>query len=141
MGDLKKINLEEAWEHCSHHREEIMKSKFCACFYCLKVFPRKEIEEWTDWEEDDTPKTAICPKCKVDAVLGNASGLPIRDTGFLEAMYERWFECGVTLTAEESRTLTQEEIHKRLEEARKDYPKYYTEISYRNNKGIDDESS
>ncbi len=61
----------------------------CGCFYCLKTFPPSEIEQWTD--EPNGGSTAICPKCGIDAVIGDASGYELNDQ-FLFAMHHWWFE-------------------------------------------------
>ena len=52
-----------------------------------KISPEvaKEIQEWVDGG-----KTAICPKCDMDSVIGESSGFPITKE-FLGAMYKKWF--------------------------------------------------
>jgi hypothetical protein len=79
--------LEAAHRHSARHREAIETSKFCGCFYCERTFEPSEIEFWVDSEQ-----TAICPKCSIDSVLGDRSGLPVTAAAFLKAMHERWFE-------------------------------------------------
>jgi hypothetical protein len=69
----------------SNHRDEILASALCGCFYCCETFSPLEIEEWVD---EDT--TALCPRCGIDSVIGAASGYPI-DKGFLGAMRRHWF--------------------------------------------------
>ena len=76
--------------HSIFHYEEIAQSVFCGCFYCLRVFTREEIVEWTD-EDSSKGKTALCSYCNIDSVLGDKSGLPISDKGFLEEMHSYWF--------------------------------------------------
>ena len=61
-------------------------------FTYLKQMPSpKEIKEWVsgdaDWTKTDT---ALCPKCGVDAVIGESSGYPITKE-FLKEMNEYWF--------------------------------------------------
>lgn len=75
-----------AHEHSSEHRAEIAASEMCGCFYCLAVFRPKEITEWTDGG-----KTATCPHCGIDSVIGNKSGYPI-EPEFLRSMHKHWFE-------------------------------------------------
>jgi hypothetical protein len=71
--------------HAARHRDEVLSSELCGCFYCGKVFPPAEIVDWTDGG-----KTALCPKCGIDSVLGAASGFPV--TGeFLGEMNKHWF--------------------------------------------------
>jgi len=84
MGNAEQ---NEAHRHSSRHREEVMASEVCGCFYCLSVFPPGEIERWIGPEGGDT---AICPKCGIDSVIGSASGLPITEE-FLTRMKRHWF--------------------------------------------------
>ena len=86
---MAEPDLEAAHRHSDHHRAEVEASAVCGCFYCLAVYTPPTITEWVD--EGDGGETAVCPACGVDAVLGDASGLPITD-GFLRAMKRRWFE-------------------------------------------------
>ena len=79
------LDLERAHRHSIYHREEVLKGDRCGCFHCLAIFPSEEIVEWTD-----EGKTALCPKCGIDAVIGSASGLPI-DKEFLKKMEAHWF--------------------------------------------------
>ena len=63
-----------------------MLSEICGCFYCMAAFPPSEIADWID-----EGKTALCPKCGIDAVIGSASGFPV-ERGFLRRMRRYWFE-------------------------------------------------
>ncbi len=47
-----------------YNREVLSEIDFCYCAYCKRKIKTVEIEEWTD----DT-LTAICPHCKVDAII------------------------------------------------------------------------
>jgi hypothetical protein len=71
--------------HASAHRTELAASKACGCFYCFGIFRFAEIVKWTDENQ-----TALCPRCGIDAVLGDASGFPI-DATFLRNMHRYWF--------------------------------------------------
>jgi len=75
-----------AHKHSSRHRGELEASEICGCFYCLRVYPPKEIQEWID---DET--TALCPHCGIDSVIGSKSGYPIT-AEFLQKMKEHWFD-------------------------------------------------
>jgi hypothetical protein len=80
-----------AHEHCIYHREEILSSKLCGCFYCLEIFSPSEISNWVDVPEDNNiGQTALCPKCMIDSVIGDESGYPITKE-FLNKMKEHWF--------------------------------------------------
>jgi hypothetical protein len=81
--------LEKAHLASSNHEAEIAASEWCGCFYCRRIFRPVEIREWI--EEFGGGKTALCPKCGIDAVLGCASGFPISPE-FLSDMKYYWFK-------------------------------------------------
>lgn len=83
-------NYSQAHEHSSMHRTEVLSSKECGCFYCLRVYGPNKIEIWVDQNSDGVGQTAICPYCGIDAVIGDKSGYPIT-TEFLKRMKELWF--------------------------------------------------
>ena len=74
-----------AHDHCSGHRAEVTSSDVCGCFYCEKTFPSSEITDWTD-----AGKTALCPRCGIDSVIGSKSGYPTTPE-FLQEMNLYWF--------------------------------------------------
>jgi hypothetical protein len=79
------IELKRAHKHSANHRGEIECSELCGCFYCEKVFSPVEIKEWIDGN-----KTAMCPHCGIDAVIGSASGFVLTKE-FLHGMCDYWF--------------------------------------------------
>ena len=62
----------EAHKYTSHNRKQLEKDKTCGCCFCLSIFSPSEIEDWTDGG-----KTAICPFCDVDSVIGDGAGYPL----------------------------------------------------------------
>jgi hypothetical protein len=82
--------LSSAHEHSFKNRAEIARSHLCACFHCLNTYPASEVTDWTG-DENGVGQTALCPRCPVDSVLGDASRLPL-EPGFLRAMRVRFFE-------------------------------------------------
>jgi hypothetical protein len=78
--------LEAAHKQSIFHRDEILNSGVCGCFYCLTTFLPNQITEWADEN-----KTALCPNCGIDSVVGDKSGNPVNDEIFLKEIYERWF--------------------------------------------------
>jgi hypothetical protein len=74
-----------AHKHCSNHRKELESSALCGCFHCFAEFPPAAIQQWSDDEQ-----TALCPKCEIDSVIGDASGYPV-DRQFLTWMHYHWF--------------------------------------------------
>ncbi|MEE6449420.1 cytoplasmic protein [Gottfriedia acidiceleris] len=75
----------EAHRFSSYHRTELEKDSICGCFYCLKIYSPTEINEWWDNE-----KTAVCPYCGIDSVIGESSGFPITEQ-FLIGMNKKMF--------------------------------------------------
>jgi hypothetical protein len=88
--------LEAAHRHCASHRDEVLTSNTCGCFYCLAVFSPTEISDWVDEDGSGVGRTALCPRCGIDAVIGSNAGLNI-DHEFLKTMHAYWFEQTVTL--------------------------------------------
>ncbi|PIU04938.1 MAG: cytoplasmic protein [Methylobacterium sp. CG08_land_8_20_14_0_20_71_15] len=78
--------LKAAHRHSFRHGDEVRSSPLCGCFYCLETFAPDEVVEWID---DDS--TALCPRCGVDAVIGEMSGYPVGNAVFLRAMHQLWF--------------------------------------------------
>jgi hypothetical protein len=83
-------DVREAHQHSNRHRENLLRSTLCGCFYCCETFSPQAIHEWIDTDESGVGQTALCPKCGIDSVLGDASGFPI-ERSFLERMNARWF--------------------------------------------------
>ena len=78
-----------AHRHSIGHRDEVLASATCGCFFCCETFPPSEVTEWTD-ESDDVGQTALCPRCGIDSVIGAASGYPLTPE-FLRRMHDHWF--------------------------------------------------
>ncbi len=83
--------LEAAHKRSSLHRDEILASKVCGCFYCKKLFSSAEVVEWYNPKGAPNGETAACPYCGIDAVIGDASGYDLTPE-FLAAMKQRWFK-------------------------------------------------
>lgn len=78
--------IKASHKHSSQHKDEILQSNNCSCFYCLTTFSSASIVEWTD-----KGQTALCPHCGIDSVIGDKSGYPITDIDFLKQMNSFWF--------------------------------------------------
>jgi hypothetical protein len=76
-----------AHKQCMKHRQELLASEKCGCFYCLSIYSPTAIKRWI--REGDG--TALCPKCHIDSVIGSQSGFPITKT-FLRKMHKHWFD-------------------------------------------------
>ena len=68
---------------------EIKRSQTCGCYYCGAIFPSSAVTD-ADWVPDLHGRTVLCPDCGIDAVIGDASGIPIRED-VLKALYEYMF--------------------------------------------------
>ncbi len=90
MASYFHDTLLAAHKHSIFHKDEVLRSTICGCFYCLSNFDPIDILEWVD---NDNPKgmTALCPKCTIDAVIGSASGYSVKELTFLVAMHKLWF--------------------------------------------------
>lgn len=75
-----------AHDRSSYHRDEILASEQCGCFYCGEIFAPSNIMGWIDDEQ-----TAMCPFCGIDSVIGSKSGYPVT-ADFLDKMNEYWFQ-------------------------------------------------
>ena len=79
------MTVTEAYLHASDHRREIEAGRLAGCFSCLEIFPAGQVADWIDGG-----RTAVCPRCGVDAVLGDRFGGLLKRP-FLEKMRARWF--------------------------------------------------
>ncbi len=89
-GSLATEDYIAAHTYSSNHKAALEKDRICGCFYCLKIFDPKEIEEWLDAENGDPLGTALCPYCGIDSVIGESSQYPITEQ-FLKKMKDYWF--------------------------------------------------
>ena len=77
--DLEKIHRRTIVNY-----SRMMKSKDCGCFYCLEHFLPNEVKYW----DDRNGKTAVCPRCSIDSVIGSNSRV---DDDLLAALNKRYF--------------------------------------------------
>jgi hypothetical protein len=87
MGETYGISfLTIAHKDSSSHKQEILSSKLCGCFYCKQTSPQTESSEWIS---DINGETAVCPKRGIDAVF--SSKYPIEENKSLNEMNRYWF--------------------------------------------------
>ena len=92
-------DLEKAHEYASKHRQELEKDKVCGCFWCMEIYNPEEIKRWVSGDADpEKQDTALCPRCGVDAVIGESSGYLITKE-FLGEMHKYWFDRGINSRA------------------------------------------
>jgi hypothetical protein len=82
-------DLRNAHEHSDNHRQEVIASNVCGCFYCCKTFSPAEIVEWCD-DSEGVGQTALCPRCGIDSVIGDRAGFELTEQ-FLSRMRSHWF--------------------------------------------------
>ena len=82
--------LDQAQFASFYNRNSLEKSQMAGCFHCQQIYPAFEVTDWLD-EQYEQQASAICPRCKVGAVLGDASGYPIEEE-FLSRMHSRWYQ-------------------------------------------------
>lgn len=65
----------------------------CGCFYCKSIYSASEVKEWCD-NDGRGDKTALCPKCGIDSVLGDATFVELTPE-LLELMNILFFGDGI----------------------------------------------
>jgi len=83
------MDIKYAHKFSSQHREDILSSDTCGCFYCTRQFSSIKIIDWIDGDENGIGQTALCPFCEIDSVIGDKS-IPITEE-FLVKMHKHWF--------------------------------------------------
>lgn len=88
---LKRTHPERfvAQENAQFNESEVNASTVCGCFNCMAIFSPKEIVSWIAPGNPD--RTAICPKCDIQTVVGDASGYPI-ESGALRKVHNLYFK-------------------------------------------------
>lgn len=89
MTTYDKHMLKQAHMHCTYNREAISASRVCGCFYCQAIYAATEVNRYTPGGRGKGPD-AVCPRCGIDSVLPDASGLDL-SPDFLAAMEKMWF--------------------------------------------------
>ena len=72
----------------SVHREVVLRAEAIGCFYCLRFSSPSEILDWVDEDDAGVGRTALCPRCGIDAVVPVRDGI---DGEFLRRMHDHWF--------------------------------------------------
>ena len=81
--------LKAVYSNSIRNEESINNSDFCGCFHCISIFPVVDIKSSEMMVEKDGFRTAICPICGIDAVIGDASVEVSAE--LLEALNEYYF--------------------------------------------------
>jgi len=99
---IVKSALDSIHKHSFDNKAEIDRSEKCHCFYCEAEFSPSDIKEYVFHGRRGKPlrmgakseETALCPRCGIDSVVGDASGYEMTPP-LLHAMHEFWFERSV----------------------------------------------
>lgn len=78
--------MKKPYAAASMHRAQVLRSSTCGCFHCLSTFAPTSITTWVD-----EGKTALCPVCGVNAVIGSDSGSLITRE-LLETLKHQWLD-------------------------------------------------
>jgi len=78
-------NYTKATKLSIYNRDQVEKSDFCGCYYCLKIYKPKDIVEWCDGG-----RTALCPHCGIDSIIGSYRVVLSKE--FLEDCHRYWFD-------------------------------------------------
>ena len=82
---MNENHLKAAPLYSFKNKVRISGSTQCGCYHCLAVFAKTEIKEWTDDGE-----TAICPRCQIDTVIPDETGVEMT-TENLKSLRDFWF--------------------------------------------------
>lgn len=74
-------------DHVTANEEELSRSFECGCVGCGEIFRPLEI---TGYIKDNKGRTAVCPYCMIDAVIGDASGMKMTKEN-LRKLNKKWF--------------------------------------------------
>ena len=85
---MTREELDRVHKHSIYNEEEVLKSKKCGCFYCGNIYIPMDVRDYM--AERNGQKTAWCPFCGIDAVIGDASGYEITEE-LLKEMNEVFF--------------------------------------------------
>ena len=91
--------LRTAFFHILRNEDEVQRSQSCCCYQCSSIFPAHAVRDWSDESPEPYPfepegwetrglRSAICPNCDFDNVIGSASGFPVTDESFVAAMHK-----------------------------------------------------
>jgi ssDNA-binding Zn-finger/Zn-ribbon topoisomerase 1 len=84
-----ELLLKHAHKRTFRNEQTLRASEEAGCFYCCETYPAGQVTEWV--RENDSGRTAVCPRCGIDSVLGSSAGFPLT-AEFLQAMHDYWFE-------------------------------------------------
>lgn len=87
-GPFDEALMREAHGRSQHIRHQLTSETALSCFYCLGLYPARDITRWIDpaycrgqaaGATDRKRQTAVCPRCGVDAVLPSCDRRDLTD--------------------------------------------------------------
>ncbi|MDT0636297.1 hypothetical protein [Spectribacter hydrogenoxidans] len=90
MSEFDQATLERVHATSHDQRARVMLSRVAGCFFCLRIFPATEIDDWLHPGEDGLGRKAVCPYCLVDSIIADGSGHELT-TDLLKAMKAHYF--------------------------------------------------
>lgn len=94
---MTKDELKNALYYYHHttfrNEKQVKNSEVCGCFHCGSIFRPEEVYQWCD-EDDDGDPTALCPRCGIDSIIGDACGVKVTPK-FLSLMNAEFFGSGI----------------------------------------------
>lgn len=86
---LNRQELELLHKHSISNEIELMSSNLCGCFYCNRLFKPNRVKEFVT--EKDGTRTAHCPYCGIDSVIGDFAYRNL-DSKVLKEMHKEFFD-------------------------------------------------
>jgi hypothetical protein len=83
--------LDAAHHHCFGNEPEVRASKIACCISCSKSFDSSLVHE-SSHQYGDEHRTACCPVCGFDTIIGDNSGYPVVEPLFINAMNAKYFD-------------------------------------------------
>lgn len=90
---MTREELENLHSHSISNEIEIMSSSLCGCFYCNRLFKSNKVKDFMG--EKDGTRTAYCPYCGIDSVIGDFICKNLNSEVLIE-MHKEFFERVVT---------------------------------------------
>lgn len=132
MKNDKNLGLLEGYrKHSQNNEIEILHSKQCGCFFCRSIFDARKVSDWLPGKNGST--SAVCPECGVDAVIGDASGVPLSKE-LLKEMNSAFFD-GNAVGDESSKAFVDRYLQGKITHNKTNEAKYVKHLSSLARKG------
>lgn len=84
---MKPIDLRLVPRWSINNRTLVESSKICGCYHCGAIFTPDCIIGYCD----EKNSTVLCPRCGIDTVLGDMTGIPM-NVEVLMKIHDYWFK-------------------------------------------------